>query len=104
MKSNWEQSLRDGNDLFHFGPAKYEDAVKRYSKVLELLLRHLHDELLPTLKFKKRNDILQAELKAGQNKEFEKFTFGQVIEVFSQSGLFDYVNNYLDCFLFPECQ
>ena len=93
--SNWEKSLRDGNDLLHFGSAKFEDAVKRYCKILELLLRYLHKEIIPALRIKERNDILQAEFEAGQDKPFEEFTFGQEIAVFSKSSLLEFVNTNL---------
>jgi hypothetical protein len=92
ISGNWEQSLRDANDLFHFGPAKFEDAVKRYSKILELLLRYFHKEIVPTLPSRKRADVLRAETGAGKDKPFEKFTFGQEIDVFLRSGLFEHIN------------
>lgn len=90
----WEDQLKTANDLFYMGPKKYEDALRRYTKILEILLRQLYKETLPTLPREKKAKVFEAEEDVGKEKAFEKLGLGQMIGVFSRSSLFEHVNKH----------
>lgn len=89
---NWEEKLNSANDLFHLGPKKFEDAVKRYGKIFEILIGYLYKEIIPTLPYKKKKSVFETEKEVGKGKAFDKLGLGQMIRVFSRSSLFEHVN------------
>jgi hypothetical protein len=88
--SNWENDLVSANDLFHLGPKKFEDAVKRYGKILEVLLRLLYKEISMIVPPNQKQTMVLAENKISEGKKaIGNFGLGQLIALFSKSGLFN---------------
>ena len=91
----WESRLKSTNDLLHLGPEKFEDAVKGYGKIVEILLRHLYKEVFLTIPYRKKREVFEVEEKVSGGKPFEKLGLGQMIRIFSRSSLFDHINKLL---------
>ena len=98
----WESRLKSANDLLHLGPEKFEDAVKGYGKIVEILLRLLYKEIILTIPYKKKKEVFEVEKKVSSGKPFEKLGLGQMISIFSRSSLLDHINNLLKTRIDPK--
>lgn len=98
--SDWENKLVSANNLFHQGPSQYSAAVNQYGKIIEILLRHLFQEISVILPPKERTSFLQFEGHIGKGKPFGNFGLGQMIDFFSNVGMFALLNNFLKDDLF----
>lgn len=93
---NWEKELKNANVLFRLGEENLEDAIKRYGKILEVLLRALYKELSMNIPPKRKSELVLAEKKVGRGRPIIKFGLGQMIGIFREAKLFNDVNKGLN--------
>lgn len=93
---SWEKELKNANALFLLGEENLEDAVKRYGKILEVLLRALYKELSMNIPPKRKSELVLAEKTVGRGRPIIKFGLGQMIGIFREAKLFNDVNKGLN--------
>ena len=93
--ADWTSKLVSANNLFHQGPSQYSAAVNQFGKIIEILLRHLFQEISIILPPKDRTDFLRFEGQVGKGRPFGNFGLGQMIDFFSKAGIFVLLNGFL---------